>query len=406
MKNCFIGRRLDHKANTITFTGFQKDKEENSLYLVIELEKDNPTEIILTGYSWLVVQPITLKSGRFKGQLVEYDLDKNFIKHSDMFNVIIGESLNDGEEYELKDPILDLEYAKMQQLNNTIQTKLDNGEFIGEKGDKGDKGDKGYSNYELALQNGFVGTESEYLKSLEYTHSEEYQTLSNKMDNTYDKSVKVSSEFDDKAEKVFSSLEESNKSLQNDIKSFDENVVSKTDDFNSLNDELTKGFNDNYDSKKSIIDETSQNALDNINQKTSDFNALNEDLADKFNANYEEKKASVDEVKDEVDKAKEDIQDSIDGVAKEVTAQDILNKFNELNEMVRTISENSQNADSLNGFGFELLDDGSVMMTYTDEEAEEQTGVILPTETTLQRVLNATSGIRDSVLEIANKEEE
>lgn len=37
----------------------------------------------------------------------------------------------------------------------------------GEKGEKGDKGDRGESNYEIAVRNGFEGTEAEWLKSIE-----------------------------------------------------------------------------------------------------------------------------------------------------------------------------------------------------------------------------------------------
>jgi hypothetical protein len=340
-----IGYTGENEATIVHFLGFDTLIDSSIVYLSIEL--DNPISVPLTDMSLKIEGFMTQETGTFNAQLVEVGTGDNekLVHKSPVFRVVIQESVTFNEDTEIDSPTLDLEYAKLRALYNEIQEKLANGELVGEKGEQGERG---FSNYELAVQNGFEGTEEEYLKSLEYTHSEEYQTLSNKMDNTYDKSVKVSSEFDDKAEK------------------FNADYVSKVNDFNTLNDDLTKDFNDNYDSKK----------------------------------------ASVDEVKDEVDKAKEDIQDSIDDVAQEATAQDILDKFNELNEMVRTISENSQNADSLNGFGFELLDDGSVMLTYTEEETEEQTGVILPTETTLQKVLNATGGIRDSVLEIATSEEE
>lgn len=47
----------------------------------------------------------------------------------------------------------------------------------GEKGGKGDPGDTGKSAYQIALDNGFSGTEQEWLESLKYQHSEEFTTL-------------------------------------------------------------------------------------------------------------------------------------------------------------------------------------------------------------------------------------
>jgi hypothetical protein len=55
--------------------------------------------------------------------------------------------------------------ASIPLLQKEIE-KLTNSSNKGEKGDKGDPGINGESAYQVAVRNGFVGTESEWLNSL------------------------------------------------------------------------------------------------------------------------------------------------------------------------------------------------------------------------------------------------
>ena len=48
---------------------------------------------------------------------------------------------------------------------------------VSAKGEKGNKGEQGKSAYQVAVDNGFEGTEEEWLESLEYQHSEEFAQL-------------------------------------------------------------------------------------------------------------------------------------------------------------------------------------------------------------------------------------
>ena len=54
----------------------------------------------------------------------------------------------------------------MLTTRNNMSGSLAIAMLKGEKGDKGDKGDKGKSAYEVAVENGFVGTEEEWLANL------------------------------------------------------------------------------------------------------------------------------------------------------------------------------------------------------------------------------------------------
>lgn len=51
-------------------------------------------------------------------------------------------------------------------MNFTESNETFNAEFKDVQKLKGDKGERGYSAYEIALQNGFDGTEAEWLESL------------------------------------------------------------------------------------------------------------------------------------------------------------------------------------------------------------------------------------------------
>ena len=61
--------------------------------------------------------------------------------------------------------------VEIQQTNITIDLIKENNQlieigFTGPQGPKGNKGDRGYSAYEVAVNNGFTGTEAQWLDSL------------------------------------------------------------------------------------------------------------------------------------------------------------------------------------------------------------------------------------------------
>lgn len=63
------------------------------------------------------------------------------------------------------DKTLEAAQALADQLEQQLLPKGERGPR-GPKGDKGDKGDDGLSAYEVAVENGFVGTEQQWLESL------------------------------------------------------------------------------------------------------------------------------------------------------------------------------------------------------------------------------------------------
>lgn len=118
-------------------------------------------------------------------------------------------------------PDLQMPYDKLLQLIEDVEGKLENGEFNGKDGVgiksiektgseglvdtytitltddstfvysviNGRDGIDGKSAYELAVENGFKGTEQEWLASLDYEHSEEFEQLAEQVKNDAKKSA-------------------------------------------------------------------------------------------------------------------------------------------------------------------------------------------------------------------------
>lgn len=118
-------------------------------------------------------------------------------------------------------PDLQMPYDKLLQLIEDVEGKLENGEFNGKDGvgiksiektgseglvdtytitltddstfiysvTNGRDGTDGKSAYELAVENGFKGTEQEWLASLDYEHSEEFEQLAEQVKNDAKKSA-------------------------------------------------------------------------------------------------------------------------------------------------------------------------------------------------------------------------
>lgn len=107
---------------------------------------------------------------------------------------------------------------------------------------------------------------------------------------------------------------------------------------------------------------------------------------DEDNAQYYAEQAG--DANTEAQQARTDIQDSIDGVAQEDTAQEIL-------ALVEQIAESGGGASDLNGFGLTLdQSDNSVNLTYTNPTTgEEYDPAKFPTDTTAMQIAAALQAL-------------
>lgn len=152
-----LGHQYDHNATHVTFEGFTPIDINNAVYLKF----DGLGLIPLLDMGFIVSSNFVIESGVFKGQLVEISADNELIQHSAPFNMMVKPSLYASTEIYEEDPQMQLWFTAMSELYQTVERKLENGEF------------EGLSAYELAVLHGYEGTEEEWLEYLKADITEE-----------------------------------------------------------------------------------------------------------------------------------------------------------------------------------------------------------------------------------------
>lgn len=125
---------LDHEyahcANTVEFQGFGREQAISSVYLL--LGRPFQLKIPLTDdFKLLVTAPITRKAGKVKAQLMECKLAEDseeeyeYIRYSDIFEVVITPSLAEESQIEVTDPRLELIYTEMLEAYQSMPTRID-----------------------------------------------------------------------------------------------------------------------------------------------------------------------------------------------------------------------------------------------------------------------------------------
>lgn len=144
-----IGQQYSHNALVIHFVNLPNQKNKYIYYKIDDIEEEIP----LVSDLFIVSRPLTMHSGEVKAQIIVRDeanetigLTKNFtmiIKASNYSG--IGEDENYPDDPNIKNYFvkIDEKVNSFEELANLVQTKLNNGEFVGAQGPKGNKGDKG-----------------------------------------------------------------------------------------------------------------------------------------------------------------------------------------------------------------------------------------------------------------------
>lgn len=147
---CFnIGQQYSNEVLVIHFKGLP-DLPNKYIYV----KKDNyEKEVPLVGDLYVVSRPLTTYSGEVKAQIIARDPGSAPIALTPNFKMMITPSdysgIGEDENYP-DDPNIKNYYVKidgkiqsMDELIALVQSKLDNGEFVGAQGPKGEKGDPG-----------------------------------------------------------------------------------------------------------------------------------------------------------------------------------------------------------------------------------------------------------------------
>lgn len=144
-----IGQQYNNNALVIHFVNLPNQKNKYIYYKIDDIEEEIP----LVSDLFIASRPLMLHSGEVKAQIITRDENNSIIELTKNFTMRIQPSnysgIGEDENYP-DDPNIKNYYVKidgkiqsMDELIALVQSKLDNGEFVGAQGPKGEKGDPG-----------------------------------------------------------------------------------------------------------------------------------------------------------------------------------------------------------------------------------------------------------------------
>ena len=144
-----IGQQYNNNALVIHFVNLPTQKNKYIYYKIDDIEEEIP----LVSDLFIVSRPLMLHSGEVKAQIITRDENNSIVELTNNFTMRIKPSnysgIGEDESYP-DDPNVKNYFVKIdeklnsfEELANLVQTKLDNGEFVGAQGPKGEKGEPG-----------------------------------------------------------------------------------------------------------------------------------------------------------------------------------------------------------------------------------------------------------------------
>lgn len=144
-----IGQQFNNEVLVVHFINLPNLVNKYIYYKIDDIEEEVP----LVSDVFIVSRPLMLHSGEVKAQIIArnpntsmVELTQNFIMRIKPSNYSgIGEDENYPDDPNIKNYYvkIDGKIQSMDELIALVQSKLDNGEFIGAQGPKGEKGDPG-----------------------------------------------------------------------------------------------------------------------------------------------------------------------------------------------------------------------------------------------------------------------
>lgn len=268
---CFnIGQQYSNEILVIHFKGLP-DLPNKYIYV----KKGNyEKEVPLVGDLYVVSRPLTTYSGEVKAQIIARDPGSTPIALTPNFNMMITPSNYSGvgeDENYPDDPNIKNYYVKidgkiqsMDELIALVQSKLDNGEFVGaqgpkgEKGEPGEKGDPGSVTKEfkdLASQIAQNATNAQASATNAQTSASNAQEI---LDDTKDFANQAKSELNQIKADTNTLKEEANTSAVNakasetKAKEYADNLQASIDDISQLKEDLVANSKEDAKTKRSL----------------------------------------------------------------------------------------------------------------------------------------------------------
>lgn len=150
-----------------------------------------------------------------------------------------------------------------------------------------------------------------------------------------------------------------------------------------------------------IVDDKSKEAVQAVTEEgTKQIKAVQAaaEAAKSVESELSQSTADAEELKTALDQA-------VDGVAQDATAEEILKILQNSADYMAQIAESAGKAGSLNGFGLNLLEDGSVSLTYSDPDTGElQDSAIFPKDSTAKKLDKVLGEMNEQLKVIALRE--
>ena len=281
-----IGRQYSHNVLVIHFVNLPNLKNKYIYYKIDDIEEEIP----LVSDLFIVSRPLTMHSGKVKAQIIVRDeanetigLTKNFtmiIKASNYSG--IGEDENYPDDLNVKNYFvkIDEKVNSFEELANLVQTKLDNGEFIGAQGPKGDPGDVTEEYRNLAMQIAQNASDAQTSATNAQTSASNAQRILN---DTKEFANQTKSEMNQIKNDTSALKEEANTSATNaqkalnDTKEFANQTKSEMNQIKNDTELLKNEANTSAVNAKASENKAKEYA-DNLQASTDDISKLKEDL--------------------------------------------------------------------------------------------------------------------------------
>lgn len=366
-----VGNQHDANSNIIRFTNQDLFVPGFYYYVIIRSDYDEKVKhILIENNEFKIPSFMTRCPGKYLCQVAftnkkiesgEQANKNNFIKISNKFYLKTVQSIFDeDDEVEGLDPNIKFLYDELLELKDSLIYKLENNLF------------DGLSAYEIAVNNGFVGDEDQWLDSLRYDHSEEFAQLALQVENnvkiTTENALKAKvSENNSKLSETNAKTSENNSKLFSensskycsDSKNYSDNAIQAADNANqsennSKNSEIkAKEYHDNssqiLDDVRNIADEFINNSKEQTNLFNKNFDnkiiSFNEQAAikkEEFDDNYDLKVFIFDQ---DYNQKKSDLENKINDFNDDYQIKST--KINEISEAVKTNAKNALDSANL-----------------------------------------------------------
>lgn len=311
-----VGYKGDHNAYKLVFSDLVGDG-----YSVLFWKPMSKHCIAfpLVNNEWLLGNEVLSTSGTLYCQVVKKDESNNFIKHSQVFMLSVNESAPCTQQaFEEVPPNFKIAYDEMVAIIKKVNEALTSGKF------------NGLSAYELAVKNGFEGTEAEWIESLKYWNSPEFTKLAEQVRADKEHVDTVVAKFDTKANQA-------NTDFDTKVNTANTEFDKKVADANNAFDEKVKTANDAFDKK---VTDADTNFTGKVNKANADLDTkvtqINQDLDAKETAINQALDAKITEANSVIDaKVQESATSAENAKQSELKAQAIADNMQGLTNAFR-----------------------------------------------------------------------